>query len=301
LSGSLTATGGVGAVLASSSYELSANSYELIASSNYLYDGNGNVISTCDSKGEITAKLAYSPFGEKIDGPELAFGFSTKPTDSSGLSYYGFRFYEPEIGRWLSRDPIFEKSFNNDPMHIVITSIHKKHEKQKWLSLINAGYRENNEYRFVSNSPIAKYDLMGLNSDCVCPEGSKKGKKQLPPEENGCGPGWATWIPDDPMLILSGTLIPCNFTPSCNNHDRCYGTCGRSQLGCDADFFSNLSSSCYDCATINFGYSWINPLFYVYLTVCELATTTYAISVVAGGTASFYQAQSESCVDCCCD
>ncbi|MEK9178999.1 MAG: RHS repeat-associated core domain-containing protein, partial [Patescibacteria group bacterium] len=36
------------------------------------------------------------------------FTFSTKPVDASGLSYYGFRFYNPELGRWMSRDPISE-------------------------------------------------------------------------------------------------------------------------------------------------------------------------------------------------
>jgi len=52
LSSSLTATGGVGAVL--SSYTLSPSPSALC----YLYDGNGNVIAACDASGAITAKLA---------------------------------------------------------------------------------------------------------------------------------------------------------------------------------------------------------------------------------------------------
>ncbi len=39
------------------------------------------------------------------------FGFSTKYTDTefdSPLYYYGYRYYSPELGRWLSRDPINE-------------------------------------------------------------------------------------------------------------------------------------------------------------------------------------------------
>ena len=99
LAGSLTATGGVGAALASTTGSESFN---------YLYDGNGNVISTCDSKGEITAKLAYSPFGEKLFGADLPFTFSTKTVDSSGLSYYGARYYSMELGRWLNKDKSYE-------------------------------------------------------------------------------------------------------------------------------------------------------------------------------------------------
>lgn len=36
--------------------------------------------------------------------------FSTKYTDDkTGLVYYGYRYYNPEVGRWLSRDPIGER------------------------------------------------------------------------------------------------------------------------------------------------------------------------------------------------
>jgi RHS repeat-associated protein len=38
------------------------------------------------------------------------YRFSTKYTDGeTGLVYYGYRYYAPEMGRWLSRDPIAEK------------------------------------------------------------------------------------------------------------------------------------------------------------------------------------------------
>lgn len=40
---------------------------------------------------------------------EARFGFSTKYTDEeTGLCYYGYRYYDPEQGRWLNRDPIGE-------------------------------------------------------------------------------------------------------------------------------------------------------------------------------------------------
>jgi RHS repeat-associated protein len=54
----------------------------------------------------------YDPFGK----PETLFasvtqpmGFSTKAYDhQTGLSYYGFRFYSPSLGRWITRDPLRE-------------------------------------------------------------------------------------------------------------------------------------------------------------------------------------------------
>jgi RHS repeat-associated protein len=39
-----------------------------------------------------------------------AFAFSTKYEDTeTGLLYYGYRYYGPEMGRWISRDPISER------------------------------------------------------------------------------------------------------------------------------------------------------------------------------------------------
>jgi len=54
------------------------------------------------------------PFGEviRVSGSKAGqnpFLFSTKFTDDeSGLVYYGYRYYSPSTGRWISRDPIGE-------------------------------------------------------------------------------------------------------------------------------------------------------------------------------------------------
>ncbi len=41
---------------------------------------------------------------------QLPFRFSTKNTDSeTALSYYGYRYYSADMGRWTARDPIEEK------------------------------------------------------------------------------------------------------------------------------------------------------------------------------------------------
>ena len=85
----------------------------------YFYDGNGNVMQVYKDNGvTCTARYDYDPFGRltKIwESSELAsagsnpFRFSTKLFESDfGVYYYGYRSYSPELGRWLSRDPIGE-------------------------------------------------------------------------------------------------------------------------------------------------------------------------------------------------
>lgn len=107
LDGSLQGAGGVGGLLA-----------VLRDDGTYLstYDANGNIseyVSTDD--GSIAAHYEYSPFGELlIEEGDLSdtftHRFSTKPYCSiTKLCEYQMRKYKPEIGRWLSRDPIGEE------------------------------------------------------------------------------------------------------------------------------------------------------------------------------------------------
>lgn len=108
LAGSLTATGGVGALI---------QLYDAGTSKTYLptYDGNGNVVSMIDAaSGALEAVYEYNPFGELIRQEGAYVGenpirFSSKYTDlETGLSYYGHRYYSATLGRFINRDPIEE-------------------------------------------------------------------------------------------------------------------------------------------------------------------------------------------------
>ncbi len=106
LSGSFQGAGGVGGLLSVTD-----------GTETYFptFDGNGNVSEYLDSNGNTVAHYEYDPFGKTTisDGSksnDFAHRFSTKPLDgTTGLYYYGYRFYDPETGRWPSRDPIQEQ------------------------------------------------------------------------------------------------------------------------------------------------------------------------------------------------
>jgi RHS repeat-associated protein len=78
------------------------------------YDGNGNISEYLTATGTIAAHFEYDPFGNTVVNTDTAnlftYRFSTKPRDQeTGLSYYGYRYYDLVSGRWPSRDPIEEK------------------------------------------------------------------------------------------------------------------------------------------------------------------------------------------------
>lgn len=108
LSGTLQGAGGVGGLLALHIHDPQSAIYYP------TYDGNGNVSEYLAADGTVTAHFEYDPFGNTVvntdTGNLFPYRFSTKPQDAeTGLYYYGYRYYDPLTGRWLSRDPIGEE------------------------------------------------------------------------------------------------------------------------------------------------------------------------------------------------
>ena len=103
LSSTLQDAGGVGGLL-----------YLTVDNVIYIpcYDNNGNITCYLDTDGNVVAEYTYNAFGNAISqsGPLADFfrhRFSTKYFDvETGFYYYGYRFYRPDHGRWLNRDPI---------------------------------------------------------------------------------------------------------------------------------------------------------------------------------------------------
>ena len=119
LSGTLQGAGGVGGLLKEGGLYPT-------------FDANGNIMQKLDGTGTAVMSVDYDPFGNIIAGTLTGeYGFSTKPLiDGILMYYYGFRYYDPETGRWPSHDPIGE-------------------------------YGGINLYHFVYNNPINDQDYLG--------------------------------------------------------------------------------------------------------------------------------------------
>ncbi|MEI6056685.1 MAG: RHS repeat-associated core domain-containing protein [Lentisphaerota bacterium] len=76
----------------------------------YHYDGSGNVVALTNATGKVVQTYSYDAYGNllaKTGSSPNSYMFSTKEYDSkSGLYYFGARYYDPEIGRWMSKDPM---------------------------------------------------------------------------------------------------------------------------------------------------------------------------------------------------
>jgi RHS repeat-associated protein len=112
LSGSVQGAGGIGGLLARTDHSILAIEPTTMAAHSYYHaDGNGNVTALINTLQVLVATYLYDPYGNVLSevGP-LASGnvyqFSSKEwNQNSGLVYYLYRFYDPDLQRWVNRDP----------------------------------------------------------------------------------------------------------------------------------------------------------------------------------------------------
>jgi RHS repeat-associated protein len=129
LSGSMEGAGGIGGLLARSSGYSGGN---WTSHAYYFADGNGNVTYMLNSSQAMVASYRYDPFGNTISSSGTlasanVYRFSSKEIHAnSGMYYYGKRFYDPNLQRWINRDPIEERGginlygfAGNDPENLV--------------------------------------------------------------------------------------------------------------------------------------------------------------------------------------
>lgn len=76
----------------------------------YHYDGIGAVTALTDEEGEVEQEYTYDAYGNllSVNGSvSNPYQFSTKEYNpDSGLIYFGVRYYDPRLGRFITKDPL---------------------------------------------------------------------------------------------------------------------------------------------------------------------------------------------------
>jgi len=112
----------------------------------YHTDALGSVVAATDESGAVLWREAYQPFGERIDNEVSSKDntpfYTGKPhDDDTGLSYFGARYYDPFVGRFLGTDPV-----DVDPNNL--------HSFNRYA------YANNNPYTFID--PDGKFPFIPI-------------------------------------------------------------------------------------------------------------------------------------------
>jgi RHS repeat-associated protein len=76
----------------------------------YIADHLGSIHLVLDESAQVVAEKAYYPFGEsrhEQDQDVTPYDYTGKELDASGLYYYEARYYDAQIGRFISVDPLY--------------------------------------------------------------------------------------------------------------------------------------------------------------------------------------------------
>ncbi len=104
----------------------------------YHTDHLGSTRVVTSELGTLAEEIQYEPFGEEINATEEKYTYNGKERDETGLYYYGARYYDPEVGRFLTRD-----------------YLKGEHENPQSLNL----------YSYCLNNPLRYTDPVGLEED----------------------------------------------------------------------------------------------------------------------------------------
>jgi RHS repeat-associated protein len=205
----------------------------------YHADGNGNITMLIATSQMIVAKYLYDPFGNTLAKCGLLadvnnYRFSSKEWNgNAGLYYYLYRFYDPNLQRWVNRDPI-----QNEGSQVLLFSMSGRNISRFYsLSGLLLGP---DLYIFNDNDPEDFYDPLGL---IASPSSGSPGGAKNPPsnpastcDTNPC-PGFKSkWPP-------YSKFIPQKWQ------------CGAAKMACDAGCYEyegdvncsmKCANDCYD-------------------------------------------------------
>jgi RHS repeat-associated protein len=120
----------------------------------YHTDHLGSTRLVTDESKNIITTVAYHPFGGVYRESSEHHLYTGKQKDATGLYYYGARYYDPETGRFITRDPLRGDIISPQSL---------------------------NRYTYCQNNPLKYTDPWGLDKDF---EKDGVGKLKIEPYEN---------------------------------------------------------------------------------------------------------------------
>jgi hypothetical protein len=109
------------------------------------------------------------------------------------------------------------------------------------------------------------------------------------PIVNGCGPQGG-WVAEHLTRFIPDSVGAVDFKRACDNHDRCYQTCGVPKAQCDINFYNEAKASCDSM--------FASPAEAAAKYFCEGAAAHYLTAVYSLGACGYASGQQAGCFCC---
>jgi len=111
----------------------------------FVNDANGSPLLEINSAGLVIAEAEYQPYGEPQEavrrvGREATIGYADSLNQQDGIQAMGVRLYAPELGRFISPDPV---------------------------TYLDGGVRHFGRYHYANNNPYKYVDRDGEAADII--------------------------------------------------------------------------------------------------------------------------------------
>jgi len=139
-------------------------------------DGLGSVVNLTDSTGTVKLSYEYDAFGGitkeegQVGWKKNKYTFTGKPYDTaSGMYYFGARWYEPNVGRFITKDP-WSKAPDDARIlgyeEKILCDLIIKHQNSIPTYILSKGLNEPqsfHRYVYVKNNPVIYIDPFGYS------------------------------------------------------------------------------------------------------------------------------------------
>ena len=138
----------------------------------YHFDVRGSTVALSDSTGTLTDAYAYDPFGKVANSqgttanPFKYVGKYGVMDEGNGLDYIRARYYSPDVGRFITKDPFPGTDGDSQSLHRYV-------------------YAVNNPIRFVDTSGFSKQELSTLERKLSTTDSSQFHNALISPATRG--------------------------------------------------------------------------------------------------------------------
>lgn len=145
----------------------------------YHTDHLGSTRLVTDESQHIIAAAVYEPFGQSITEGEESFLYTGKEKDETGLYYYGARYYDPELGRFIIRDPLAGKKIAPQSL---------------------------NRYTYCLNNPVKFIDPAGMFYKMCLVEGGCRWVRESRSSSDPDRPDWVAYNANGDIITDSNEM-----------------------------------------------------------------------------------------------